>query len=89
MHYLPILTMIINVTTTIVIIKYVLMIREYLKEIDKARNHMELYRKELFGELDLLNLKLNNLQNKVLELKNEVDFVNYEIKNHPCLTKGE
>jgi peptidoglycan hydrolase CwlO-like protein len=61
------------------------MIRTYLEEIDKAKTYMESYRKELFGELDVLNLKLNNLQNKVLEVKNEVDFVNYEMKNK----KGE
>jgi Tfp pilus assembly protein PilO len=85
MHWLPILTVAINVATTILIVKYVFMIRTYLEEIDKAKTYMESYRKELFGELDVLNLKLNNLQNKVLEVKNEVDFVNYEMKNK----KGE
>ena len=81
MHWIPTLTILINTVTMIVVVKYAFMIKNYLIEIDIAKTFMESYRKEMFGELDVLNLKLTNNQNKIGELKKEIDFMNYEMKD--------
>ena len=78
MNYLSLFVIAINTITISFIVKWSLLIRDSLKNMGAVRTFLLDHDKEYQKELLELRRNLNALNDKILGIRNEVDFLNAE-----------